>query len=353
MMIAAVGRALPAHRYAQGEIADFLETLWAHQPSAVNRIESLHTNVQVHHRHLALPLERYAELDTFGKCNDAWIEQAQVLGAAAVEDALARAGLTPTDIDAMIDVSVTGIASPALDALLSNRMGLRRDMKRMPIFGLGCVAGTAGVARAADYVRAFPDQVAVLLSVELCSLTFQREDLSVAHLISAGLFGDGAAAVVVVGAERARRMGLDGPTVASTRSVFYPDTHDVMGWHISEQGFRIILSAEVPTMAREHLGPDVDAFLGDHGLARKDIATWICHPGGPKVLRAMQESLQLSDDDVGIAWKVLGEQGNLSSSSVLMVLREVLHEAPPARGTKAMMMAMGPGFCSELVLLQF
>lgn len=354
MMIASVGRALPAHRYPQAEIREFLGELWRHQPSAVHRLESLHTNVEVHHRHLALPLERYAELDTFGKCNDAWIEQAQVLGAQAVDDALERAGLERTDIDAMIDVSVTGIASPALDAMLVNRMGLRTDLKRMPIFGLGCVAGTAGVSRAADYVRAFPDQVAVLLSVELCSLTFQREDLSVAHLISAGLFGDGAAAVVMVGEERARRMGLSGPRVEATRSVFYPDTEDVMGWKISERGFEIILSTTVPVIAREFLGPDVDRFLAEDDLTRGDIDAWICHPGGPKVLRAMQESLGLPDEAVALAWNALAEQGNLSSASVLMVLREVLHGgAPPPSGARGMMMAMGPGFCAELVRLRF
>jgi len=225
-------------------------------------------------------------------------------------------------------------------------MPLRADLKRSPIFGLGCVAGAAGITRAADYVRAYPDQVAVLLAVELCSLTFQPNDLSAANLISAGLFGDGAAAVVVSGAQRA----LPGPQVLATRSVFYPATEEVMGWDISERGFQIVLSAQVPEVARNYLGRDVDAFLEGQGLTRADIDLWICHPGGPKVLLAVQEALGLTDAQVALAWRVLAEQGNLSSASVLMVLERTLATQPKA-GTRAMLTAMGPGFCSELVLV--
>jgi alkylresorcinol/alkylpyrone synthase len=352
MRIAAVGRALPLHRYPQTEITALLAGMWRGQPALVDRLARLHHNTGVDHRHLVLPLEQYRELDTFGKANDRWIEHAPALAEHALREALDEAGLGPRDIDAIFAVSVTGVASPSLDAMLHNRMGLRADCKRVPIFGLGCVAGTAGIARAADYVRAFPDQVAVLVSVELCSLTFQRDDLSLAHVISAGLFGDGAAAAVVVGEQRARRMGLRAPQVVATRSVFYPDTQDVMGWHIGERGFRIILSPKVPEVARERLGPDADAFLAELGLQRRDIARWICHPGGPKVLRAMQESLGLDDDAVATSWRMLREQGNLSSVSVLMVLREVLHD-PPGAGRRGLMLAMGPGFCSELVLLQW
>jgi alkylresorcinol/alkylpyrone synthase len=353
MRIAAVGRALPPHRYDQAAIRGFLEQLWADQPNLLPRLRGFHENVRVATRHLALPLEAYAGLTTFGASNDAWLRSALELGEQALGDALGRAGLRPADVDAMFTVSVTGIASPSLDARLMNRMPLRPDMKRIPIFGLGCVAGVAGIARAADYVRAFPDQVAVLLSVELCSLTFQRGDLSIAHVISAGLFGDGAAAVVVVGEERARRLGLDGPQVLSTRSVFYPDSEDVMGWRISERGFELILSAEVPRVAREHLGPDVERFLADQDLDRDAIRSWVCHPGGPKVLSAMQASLGLPDAAVQLSWDVLAAQGNLSSTSVLMVLREVFDRARPAPTELGLLLAMGPAFCSEIVLVRW
>jgi alkylresorcinol/alkylpyrone synthase len=352
MRILSVGRALPPHQHTQDEIRTMLAELWASQASIVVRLPKLYENTRVERRHLALPLDAYRELDSFGKANDAWIHSSLELGQQAIEDALEQAELTPADVDALFTVSVTGVASPALDARLMNRMPLRPDMKRIPIFGLGCVAGVAGIARAADYVRAFPDQVAVLLSVELCSLTFQRHDLSLAHVLSAGLFGDGAAAVVVVGEERAARMGKQGTRIVATRSVFYPNTEDAMGWRISEHGFGLILSPEVPELARARLAPDVDRFLADQGCTRADIRHWICHPGGPKVLQGMQEGLALTEDDVALSWEMLAEQGNLSSTSVLMVLRETLARRGPEPGEAGLLLAMGPAFCSELVLVE-
>lgn len=353
MRIASVARAFPRNRYAQDEIRAELESIWSERPSAASRLASLHENVRVEHRALALPLEDYRRPRTFGETNDAWIRVATDLGEEVVDDALRQVGLGPQDVDAIFAVSVTGIASPSLDARLANRMSFRTDVKRTPIFGLGCVAGVAGLSRAVDYVRAYPDQVAVLLSVELCSLTFQPGDTSVANLISAGLFGDGAAAVVVVGEERARRTGLGGLRVLDTRSIFYHDTEDVMGWRISERGFDIVLSPAVPTIARECLGPDVDRFLQDHGLARANVASWVCHPGGPKVLEAMRDSLGLDDRDVQHAWRALVEHGNLSSTSVLLVLDGTLRAGSPGAGEHGLMLAMGPGFCSELLLFDW
>jgi len=353
MRIASVGRALPPHVYDQERVTEALLAMWGDRPSVAKRLPKLLENTRVRQRHLALPIERYFELASFGESNDVWIECAQELGEQAVSEALARAGLGVEDVDAIFSVSVTGICSPSLDARLVNRMGLRTDIKRTPIFGLGCVAGVAGIARAVDYVKAYPDQVAVLLSVELCSLTFQRRDVSVANLIAAGLFGDGAAAVVVVGEERAARMGLEGLRVLDTRSVFYPDTEDIMGWRVSEAGFELVLSPAVPTVAEEGLAPGVDALLADHGLARADVATWVCHPGGPKVLSAMQRGLGLPDDAVRHAWDTLGEQGNLSSTSVLMVLRAQLDEGAPPPGARGLARALGPAFCSELVLFEW
>jgi alkylresorcinol/alkylpyrone synthase len=359
--IAAVGRALPEHRYAQEEITAELLAILDPPQRIRAHIESLHANVRVRHRHLALPLEEYAGLATFGQANDAWIRVAQDLGQRALAEALARAGLAPADVDAIFSVSVTGIANPSLDARLVNRVGLRRDVKRTPIFGLGCVAGVAGIARAADYLEGHPDDVAVLLSVELCSLTLQQHDLSLANLISNGLFGDGAAAVVLLGARRAQALRLGGPppgpppgpSVRATRSSFYPDTEDVMGWTISERGFEVVLSKSVPVIARELLGGDVRAFLADHGLDQRAIRHWVCHPGGPKVLEAMQESLELDDAAVALSWKVLAEQGNCSSASVLMVLGELFDGPRPAPGELGCLVAMGPGFCSEMVLVEW
>ncbi len=261
-----------------------------------------------------------------------------------------QAQVKPEDIGAFFFVSVTGIASPSVDARLINRMGLNPHIKRMPIFGLGCVAGAAGIARAADYVKAYPRQAALLLSVELCSLTIQPDDLSAANLVSTGLFGDGAAAIIIAGAElNAPR----GPRILETRSTFYPETEHVMGWDISDKGFRIVLSRDVPEVVLNNLGRDVDRFLADHHLTRNDIGCWIIHTGGPKVLEATEQALGLSRGALDASWKCLRKTGNLSSASVLLVLEEIMQNRRPEPGTWSILAAMGPGFCSELILLKW
>lgn len=350
MRIAAVGVALPPHYYEQGTIISHLESVWGRQSEVSEKMASLSQKLQVQGRHLARPLEDYAGLRSFGACNDAWIDSALDLSEQALDRALVKAGLRTRDVDAIFFASVTGIASPSIDARLVNRMGLRPDVKRVPIFGLGCVAGAATISRAADYVLAFPDQVAAVVCVELCSLTLQRDDVSVANLISSGLFGDGASAAVVVGSLRSEG---DGPTVRATRSVFYPDTEDVMGWQISQSGFRIVLSPSVPSLALERIAGDVDAFLTDRGVDRTQIRSWVCHPGGPKVLLAMQKALGLENGELELSWESLRRVGNLSSASVLAILGETMDKQPPAPGSLGMLLAMGPGFCSELVLLSW
>jgi alkylresorcinol/alkylpyrone synthase len=349
MRIAGVASAFPRHYYRQEQITEALKGHWGHGLANPKVLERLLTRVGVVGRYLALPIEAYDELTTWGKSNDAWIEVAEDLAEQSICRALTRSGLCEADLDAIFFVSVTGVASPSIDARLMNRMNLRSDIKRNPIFGLGCVAGAAGIARAADYVRAFPRQCAVLVSVELCSLTWQRNDLSVANLISSGLFGDGSAAVIVAGSER----DASGPTVLGTKSSFYRGTEEVMGWDISEEGFRIVLSPEVPNMVHKHLARDVDSFLAEYGLDRRDIDTWIMHTGGPKVLEATAEALALSDGALDVSWQSLQRVGNLSSASVLLVLEEFMNRRRPAPGSHSILAAMGPGFCSELVLLRW
>jgi alkylresorcinol/alkylpyrone synthase len=352
LRIATVGRAFPPNFADQDTLIAAFRAAWAARYHNVARIEQLHRNVLVGGRHLALPMAEYLTLGGFTDANDAFIRVGTDVGAAAVQDALDRVGLTPRDVDAIWFVSVTGLAAPSIDARLVNRLGFRPDIKRTPIFGLGCVAGAAGVARVSDYLRGFPDDVALLLSVELCSLTLQREDLSIPNLIASGLFGDGAACVVMAGEERARALGLEGPRVVATRSVFYPDTEQVMGWKIGADGFKIVLSSEVPDMVRRHLRGDCDRFLADNGLTCADIGTWVCHPGGPKVLEAMEEVFPLPPGALDRTWTSLREVGNLSSASVLLVLRDTL-DAPPPPGSWGLLVAMGPGFCSELVLVRW
>jgi alkylresorcinol/alkylpyrone synthase len=349
MHILATSTAFPAHYYSQREFLDTLLTYWGEDSKVASIIERLHLRTGVDARYFSRPLGDYLALDTWGKCNDAWIDVALDLGERAISCALKQAGLRPDQLGAIFFVSVTGIASPSIDARLINRMHLSPRIRRNPIFGLGCVAGAAGLSRAADYVRAYPDQVAVLLSVELCSLTWQRDDKSVANLISVGLFGDGAAAVLVAGENIPRR----GPRILASDAVFYPDTEDVMGWSISEKGFNIVLSPDVPKVVVENLGRNVDDFLAAHHLTRADIGTWIMHTGGPKVLEATTEALGLSREDLDVSWEALRRVGNLSSASVLVVLDEIMKHRRPAPGTRSILAAMGPGFCAEMLLLEW
>jgi alkylresorcinol/alkylpyrone synthase len=305
--------------------------------------------VAVEGRYLCMSYEKYNDVNTWGQANDIWIRVAQELGEQALCRALHHSGLDASALGALFFTSVTGISSPSIDALLVNRMKLPRNIKRVPIFGLGCVAGAAGIARCADYVRAYPSQAAALVSVELCSLTIQRENLSVANLISSGLFADGSAAVVVTGKD----VEANGPEVLATQSVFYPQTEEMMGWQVSEKGFNITLSPEVPTLIRENLGKNMDEFLAEHDLKRGDIGSWVLHTGGPKVLEATAAALDLHDGQLDASWDCLKKVGNLSSASVLVVLEDVMRNRRPEPGTLGILAAMGPGFCSELLLLRW
>jgi alkylresorcinol/alkylpyrone synthase len=348
--VAAVRAVLPGHRYAQSEITEaFLDVCLPAGDARRAAARRLHASAQVETRHLALPLDAYAGLSGFTAANDAFLDAAVDLGAAAVLGALGDAGLVPADVDLLASTTVTGVAVPSLDARIAARLGLRPDVKRLPLFGLGCVAGAAGVARLHDHLRGAPDEVAVLVSVELCSLTVQRDDPSPANLIASGLFGDGAAAVVLVGAGRTE----PGPEVVASRSHLYPGTERAMGWDVGSTGLRVVLGAEVPELVRTHLGKDVHGFLADHDLAIGDVARWISHPGGPKVIEAIQETLGLTRHDLALTWDSLRRVGNLSSASVLHVLRDTLDQRPGHAGEVGVLMAMGPGFCSELVLLRW
>jgi alkylresorcinol/alkylpyrone synthase len=349
MRIASAASAFPKQYYSQKFLLEQLQNYWGERLRNPVTLARLHRNVTVDGRYLALPTEEYYDLKTWGQFNDVWIRIAQELGEQALCRALQYAGLEKHQLGALIFTSVTGISSPSIDALLINRMGLPQNIRRTPIFGLGCVAGAAGIARCADYVRAYPSQAAALVSVELCSLTIQRDDMSVANLISSGLFADGSAAVIVTG----ENIEVPGPKILATKSVFYPNTEEMMGWKVSEKGFHITLSPQVPELIRDHLGHDVDAFLAENGHRRTDLKSWVLHTGGPKVLEATAAALDLHDGQLDASWDCLRKVGNLSSSSVLVVLEDVMKHRRPEPGTLGLLAAMGPGFCSELLLLQW
>ena len=348
------GRALPTHYADQEALISAFRRGWSEQHYNLERLEELHRAVQVGGRYLALPIEDYPGLTSFAARNRAWTRVGLEVGESAVRSALTASGLMPEDVDHFFFVTVTGIGTPSLDALLVNRLGMRTDVKRTPIFGLGCVAGAAGLARASDYVRAFPRQTALLLSVELCSLTLQREDVSVANIIASGLFGDGAAAVVVTGGEHpGAPPSLRRPRILATRSIFYPNTERVMGWDLVDGGFKVVLSAKVPSLVREEVLGNVASFLADQGLDRSRISHWIAHTGGPRVLEAFQDALELPSTALERSRRSLRETGNLSSASVLFVLHDLLESRAAKEGEYGLILAMGPGFCAELVLVRW
>lgn len=353
--VISVAPALPGPPRPQAEITAAIAPLLAPDATARALLEKVHRNSGVRTRHLALDPAAYADLGDFGATNDLFRTLGTDLAVRASTDALAAAGIAPEEVDHVLFTSVTGISAPSVDALLVGRLGLRSDVRRLPSFGLGCVAGAAGLARVHDYLVGHPGDVALLVCLELCSLTVQRDDGSRANMVASGLFGDGAAAAVVVGdahpaVGRARR----GPEIVATRSRLYPGTEDVLGWDVGAGGFRIVLSPTLPRLVEEGLAADAEALLAAHGLKPGDVTTWVAHAGGPRILDAVQAALGLTDEALRTSRASLEAVGNLSSASVLDVLHRTLEDPrPPEPGSPGMVIAFGPGVSAELVLLRW
>jgi alkylresorcinol/alkylpyrone synthase len=345
--IAAVTSALPPHRHRQADLAAATADLCALPPGRRALLDRLYTNAGVDTRHTVLPLTGYRRLDGIGSVNDTYIEHAAELGLRAVDSALRQAGVTAEDVDLFVTTSVTGVSVPSVDARLVPRLGMRPDVKRVPMFGLGCVGGAAGLSRIHDYLRAWPDHTAVLLAVELCSLNVPLVDATVPDLVVSALFGDGAGAVVVRGANR----DAAGVRIVATRSELCPNTHDVLGWRLGPQGFRIVLTTELAEVVERELGGVVKRFLADHGLQVPDVVAWVVHPGGPKVIDAVRDSLELPEDRVATARASLAEAGNLSSASIVHVLNKEL-AAPDGEPGPIVVVGLGPGVSIELLLLE-
>ena len=350
----ALATAVPPYVILQEDVKRLAGRLFSAAIGPGSRLLDVFENAHIEKRHLCVPLEWLNEPHPFGECNDLYIKNASLLGGEVARGALERAGLVARDIDHIVFVSSTGLATPSMDAILCNQLGCRVDIRRTPIWGLGCAGGAVGLARARDFALADPSARVLLIALELCSLTFQPQDVSKRNLIAASIFADGAAAAVVVGSEVARREDAshrDLELVAS-QSILWKDTLDVMGWTVDGDGLHVVFSRDIPAIVREHVRPSLSAFLDRCGLAMDDVEHMVTHPGGVKVLGAYAESLGLAPERLRHARDVLREYGNMSSPSCLFVLERYRAARAIGAGEHAVVSALGPGFSAEYVLMR-
>jgi alkylresorcinol/alkylpyrone synthase len=347
--LAAVATATPAHRTSQRDARSLAAQLFRETLAEDPRLLRVFENSEIEGRHTCMPLEWYGETHDFAEKNALYVEHAVPLSIVAARRALDRAGLAARDIDHIVFVSSTGLATPSVDAHLANQLPLRSDVRRTPIWGLGCAGGAAGLSRARDFALADPSAVVLLIALELCTFTFQRNDLSKRNLIAASLFGDGAAAAVITGAAVSRGPGL---SLLASQSTLWPDSLDVMGWTVDGTGLHVVFSKDIPTIVRDRVRPGLAAFLGAHGLGLETLEHIVAHPGGVKVLRAYAEALERDPATFRHSRDVLREHGNMSSPTCLFVLERFVQAGEICPGEHAVVAALGPGFSSEYVLMR-
>lgn len=348
--ILSVETAVPPYCVPQEVARRFVEKHFAAQFPDLGRLLAVFDNVQVDTRYFSAPREWFEEPRSFAERNDRYVSSAISLGEQVIRRCVQAAGLSLQDVDHLIFVSSTGFSTPSIDAHLINRLNLRRDIRRTPIWGLGCGGGVAGLARAYDFVRAYPEKRALIVALELCGLTFQRNDFSKSNLIATCLFGEGAGGVLVGRADNGARQ----PRILAHQSILWPDSLDVMGWRFSDEGLEVIFSRDIPTIVNQQFGPVVRDFLAQFGLEPGQVRHYITHPGGAKVIDAYESALNVPSDRMRHAREVLRRYGNMSSPSVLFVLREFLnHPEEIHPGDHGLMSALGPGFSGELILLRW
>jgi len=343
--IFSVATAVPPHRIGQSEAKSFARSMFGDAHRDIERLMPLFDNVSVEGRNFCVPKEWFDRDHTFAEKNDLYIENALALSEKAARRAIDKAGIEPGEIGAIYFVSTTGISTPSLDSKLIFSLGLSEHTRRVPIWGLGCAAGAAGLARASEHARLFPDKLVLLVAVELSGLTFQRGDLSKANLISTSLFSDGAAAVVV-------GSGGGGPEILGSRSTTWPDTEDVMGWRLVEGGLEVRLSKSVPNIVRDKFRDDLEGACDSVGEDIEALRHFLLHPGGAKVLDAFEDVLGLGSGGLGFSRCVLRDFGNMSAATVLFILERFLKSGGREAGDLGVLSAMGPGFSAEHVFFR-
>lgn len=346
-IIHSVVTSFPTIYASQEEISEEISSIW---PDKKKHVEQFHSSSQVKGRHLSIPLSDYKKLGDIGERSAKWLEVAIELQTNNINSLLAKAGLNPKDISLIVSTTVTGLAIPTLEARLMNKIDFAPNTKRLPIFGLGCLGGVAGINRVSDYLKGHPKEAAILLATELCSLTFQFNDKSVANLVGTSLFADGSAAVLMVGEEHPLASSGEFKVTAG-ESFFYPDTERIMGWDIVSSGFQIVLSGDVPKIVVEHVKPNIGDFLTSNKTTLSDVSFMVSHPGGPKVLDKISEISGRPAEDFSHSWNSLQDKGNMSSVSVLHVLQKTIADKRN-KNELGLMLAMGPAFCSEMALIK-
>ncbi|HZG56976.1 type III polyketide synthase [Paenibacillus sp.] len=352
--IAAFGTAVPEYRVPQADVQEAVRHMFGSRVPHLDRLLPIFEHGGIETRHFCVPLEWFLVPHTAEEKHRLFVEQAAALAERAVRRCLAGAGVEPSDVDHVLLVTTTGTATPSIDAYLCNRLSFRSDAKRTPIWGLGCAGGAAGLSRAYEYVKAFPKERCLLVAVELCSLTFIRNDASKSNLVATSLFADGAAAALVVGEEAFRRGETAAPRIVGTRSELWPDSLDVMGWDVTNDGLKVVFSKDIPTLVSQSMRGIVDRLIAPRGLADSDVETFALHPGGKKVLEAYEAALGLGAGALNASERVLRRYGNMSSATLLFVLEEAYGAASrPRNGSHGIAGALGPGFSSEMLLLEF
>ena len=347
IVIGAVTTAYPAYCFTQQDAMAEAGRIFGHNAALMERMASAYGNAGVRTRYSCVPLAWYAEPHGWPERTRLYEEHALALLTRAGQDALRAVGVEGAEIAATVTVSSTGIATPSLDSLLQGPLGLAPTVQRLPVFGLGCAGGVIGLSRAAALARAMPGRWILFLCVELCGLTFRAADDSKQNIVATAIFGDGAAAVLV----RANDAGQDPCVRARIRDwgeYTWPDTRDIMGWRVEDDGLGVIFSRSIPNLVRTKMRPVTDAFLSGCGLKQEDLSGVIVHPGGEKVLEALESAYELAPGSLIHARAVLAERGNMSAVTVLAVLARTL--AAKERGLQ-MMTALGPGFSAAMCLL--
>lgn len=334
----------------QTEIVGVVRNLFGEHYQDIERLLKVFGNGQIEGRYFAAPLNWFEKERGLQEKNQLYIEESVRMGSNAVKKCLEAANLNKEDVDAFIFVSSSGMSTPTIDARIMNELKMPSHIKRMPLWGLGCAGGAAGISRAHDYCKAYPEAKVLVLCIELCSLTFQRSDTAKSNLIGTSLFADGAACALVTGEQVPS--ADSGFLIKDTQSTLMADSEDVMGWDVKDEGLHVVFSRDIPKIIEEWLKPNVDLFLQKLGKKSSDIVHFIAHPGGKKVLRAYEKSLGLAKDKTDISRNVLAQYGNMSSPTVLYVLKDFM-EKGPERGDEGLLTALGPGFSSEMLWLEW